>query len=93
MQIERVALKVLDKKQILLYIALMNAIKSYREQREITQAQLAESLGYRFQSDIYRIEKRLDAGIGLKPKQAKELSEKLGIPRDLLLYPTEQAAA
>jgi len=71
----------------------MNAIKSYRVKENLTQMQLAEKVGYKFQADIYRAEKRLDAGRGLSPQQAQYLAGKLGIKRDHLLYPAEFEAA
>jgi len=67
----------------------MNAIKQYRDKKKLTQKQLAEFLGWKHQSDVFYIEKRLNLGFGLKPEKSKELSQKLGIKNTHLLYPNE----
>lgn len=73
----------------------MNALKAYREKNELSQQQLAERLGRKYQSDVYYMEKRLEAGRGLRPEVALDISTKTGIPKNELLYPSEarQAAA
>jgi len=70
----------------------MNILKQYRIGQKLTQQQLADQLKC---SQVYicRWEKAIDAGRGLTPKNALFLETNLGIPKDNLLYPSEQAAA